>query len=353
MIKKHLIHISHNDLDGYSCQYITNNIDFISKQYYNINYNEILPTLNQVFAYMLKNKEKEFLFLITDISMKSDSLKKITNFLKGNKHLKIDTKIIDHHIDTKLLDESPIVFASIDYCSTKLTYLIYKNYVKNKEKMKEFSDIVNAYDLWLEKNEYFITSKFLNNIIFSFIKYPDQLKSEKRNHIFKYINKFLKRLNENESLTKIQDKLFKDNRKIALNSINKKTNNKNMVYEEIMFFIYFNKLKPIIKNEFELINFNYKDNKYNLYICYNWDSNVFQNVSHYMLNNKLCNLVINLKENKTLSFRSKDKINCQIIAKDFFNGGGHKNASGAYFDKMPEIHSQIECENIIKKELNI
>ncbi len=51
-----------------------------------------------------------------------------------------------------------------------------------------------------------------------------------------------------------------------------------------------------------------------------------------------------------ISFRSKGDINVNNIAKKFFDGGGHKNASGAYFyGTFQEACSIIE--NIITKEL--
>lgn len=51
-----------------------------------------------------------------------------------------------------------------------------------------------------------------------------------------------------------------------------------------------------------------------------------------------------------ISFRSKDNLNVDKIASEFFNGGGHKNASGANFKGTLEKACEI-IENIIQNHI--
>ncbi len=66
-----LYHLSHIDLDGYGCQYLTN-LCFKEKNFYNANYgSEVSARINEIIENIKDEKDdnKERLILITDLNL--------------------------------------------------------------------------------------------------------------------------------------------------------------------------------------------------------------------------------------------------------------------------------------------
>ncbi len=87
----------------------------------------------------------------------------------------------------------------------------------------------------------------------------------------------------------------------------------------------------------DLLNFNYKDGD-------------TEGVVNYALSIKgiiLAAIFIERDDQVKISFRSEGNVNVNLIAREYYNGGGHKNASGGYSDK-PLHDTLLEFEKIIK-----
>ena len=74
-------HISHTDLDGYSCQLITKKL-FHDGFYYNANYGaEVKTSIEVVLKEVLSFKDEEIFFLISDLNLNIDEAKSLKNLI--------------------------------------------------------------------------------------------------------------------------------------------------------------------------------------------------------------------------------------------------------------------------------
>ncbi len=90
-----IYHLSHIDLDGYGCQYLTNRC-FESIKFYNANYgNEIKARLEEIVSHIKQDSPKNPLILITDLNL---TMRECL-WLEDEANL-INSKItlLDHHI---------------------------------------------------------------------------------------------------------------------------------------------------------------------------------------------------------------------------------------------------------------
>ena len=93
-------HLSHIDLDGYFCQYLSTK-KFKQVKYFNSNYGkEIYKNLKQIF----KTASKDSLILITDLNLEYKECEYIQSFVdKG-----FNVKLYDHHIAGKKFSKNMI-----------------------------------------------------------------------------------------------------------------------------------------------------------------------------------------------------------------------------------------------------
>lgn len=92
-------HLSHIDLDGYSCQLVTKQI-FKDIEFFNSNYGEeIEERLNQIVNKIRESNLKKHLILITDLNLsikECEFLEEKINFL-NYEDKNIELLLLDHH----------------------------------------------------------------------------------------------------------------------------------------------------------------------------------------------------------------------------------------------------------------
>jgi len=351
-----LYHLSHNDLDGYGCQYMTTSV-FKKNYCYNTNYNEVNENLNLIFSELLKNKNKKYLLMITDVNLTIENATKLNNFVRGNKNIDVKIVLLDHHISGKdVAEKYSWYYLDKTRCATRLTYeWLLNNNLLNEKQIKifnYFSSVVNTQDIWLENDVLFNKGVFLSNVVFNFLKYPEILIDFKRNHIFHMITNVLKLFNKNKTIEFIETKLYS----IAKTFLNKKIeslyyDNKDIEFKVKLARHFYLLYLAHINQNVEIIEIEGKKGKF----LFSFDSNSFQYVSNYYLHEQndidfMCHVSSDLK----MSLRSRNDTDVSYIAKKYFLGGGHKNASGAYlmdidFFKNKKITEQKQFESIFKK----
>src|SRR5574344_1064587 len=98
-----LFHISHTDLDGFSCQFLSSKV-FQKTHYYNANYGlEVKLSLEKVLEEIKNYKDEELLLIISDLNLavqESIDLDKAINTLKDD-GFQITLQLLDHHITGK------------------------------------------------------------------------------------------------------------------------------------------------------------------------------------------------------------------------------------------------------------
>ena len=152
-----ILSLSHNDLDGISCQLAIfekykKNINF-----FNTSYNDIEKKLKILEDVITINFKKIF---ITDLYFKKNNFQQLEKIIKLNPNIKFI--YIDHHeyeesekeIIKKLKKYSNFIFIhSLKVSASKLTFLALK--LKNLD-LKKLIELVDIYDLWKENNRLFM-----------------------------------------------------------------------------------------------------------------------------------------------------------------------------------------------------
>lgn len=144
-------HLSHIDLDGYSCQLVMQYTPY-EKFNYNANYGAEVKSKLELILENIKKDKRDTLILVSDLNLSADESRWITNEVdKLNKQQKVKLLLLDHHgsgaqsakkYDWYYLDESR--------CATKIVYDYAKEHFKldESEWMNSYVNIVNAVDLW-------------------------------------------------------------------------------------------------------------------------------------------------------------------------------------------------------------
>ena len=149
-------HLSHIDLDGYSCQLIMKYTPYNITNY-NANYGaEVRSKLELVLENIKKNKEKTATILITDLNLTADESRWLHNSVNKQKEYGVDITItlLDHHgSGEESAKKYQWYYLDVERCATKITYdYVKENYEFNEpEWMNKFVNIVNAVDLWKQE----------------------------------------------------------------------------------------------------------------------------------------------------------------------------------------------------------
>lgn len=149
-----IYHLSHIDLDGYSCQLVMRHTPH-TLHFYNANYGEEVPErLRQIVEALAR--EDEAMILVTDLNLTPEESRwldgEVARFNESGK--RITLQLLDHHGSGK---ESAARFRwyTLDTArsATKITY----DYAKEKGWLPDepawlapYVDVVNAVDLWLQ-----------------------------------------------------------------------------------------------------------------------------------------------------------------------------------------------------------
>ncbi len=151
-MNKTIYHLSHIDLDGYSCQLVmaqTPNT-MIS---YNANYGaEVMERLTEIVE-LIKKEKQEATILITDLNLYPEEAKWLNNEVNrlNDTGWKITITLLDHHGSGKdTAAQYPWYYLDTERCATKIVYeYALENYeLQGGGWLEAFVKVVNAVDLW-------------------------------------------------------------------------------------------------------------------------------------------------------------------------------------------------------------
>ncbi|MDY3133045.1 MAG: 3'-to-5' oligoribonuclease B, partial [Campylobacter lanienae] len=149
-----IYHLSHTDLDGYSCQFVSNfylkNIEF-----YNSNYGkEIDKKMSHIIS---KIADEKAIILITDLNLTQAQCQNYQDQLKDK-----DVKLIllDHHqTGADCAKIFPWYYLDSSRSATKICYDFFSAMFGEDERLKAYCDVVNAVDIWLKSDPNFELGK--------------------------------------------------------------------------------------------------------------------------------------------------------------------------------------------------
>ncbi|CAM3879901.1 DHH family phosphoesterase [Arcobacter cloacae] len=344
-----LFHISHTDLDGFTCQLITKEF-FKEGYFYNANYGlEVKLSIKKALEDMLEFKDEEILFLITDLNLTFQESKDLDlDVSKMNEDgYKIKLQLLDHHISGKKSADSFYWYYLDDKrCATKIVYdYMFEEYegfdCNTSAWLKPLVDAVNAVDIWLEhekKNFEFgkvlmsmVTKvKEINNILFA------NLNREFKFYLLKEASKYLDEVDGHIKL---------DNEVHFIKKEFLKLSDKDDTLDNLS-AIYLVKTLDDIK---EQLTVTYKEHKGLLTYCL---GSISIPANAFLKANPDYDFFIDINKKGSASFRADGKLDVSILASKIANGGGHVNASGGKFEDFKETINFSDVKAYIQNKLN-
>lgn len=337
----YLFHLSHTDLDGYGCQLLTSSV-YKKYKFYNANYGEEVSfRIDQILRDIEKVDEK-IMILITDLNLNLVEAKKLDEKVKKSKR-DIELQLLDHHATG--LECSKIYewyYLDTTRCATKITYdyLSEKKPKKiNKNRwLKPMSDMINAIDIWKEKEKYFEFGKVSMRMI-SETKELSRFMFDKEHREYKLVmlkwaSKFLAKkdghIKLDDSLIKLKKRYLKDDKKDILDNYTSRY------------------IVSLLKSKKDQIKIFYKGSVGILTFQLGSISTI---ANEFLKECDDIDFVMDVNTRGNCSFRSSGKIDLSIFAKEHFGGGGHPNASGGRFECVKDNFSYEAVKEKVEKYL--
>ncbi|WP_428737204.1 DHH family phosphoesterase [Sulfurimonas sp.] len=342
-------HLSHIDLDGYSCQLIMRYTPY-TKYNYNANYGaEVKAKLEEILEKIQKSNESTMI-LISDLNLTAEESKWLDNEVKKlNENKKdITLQLLDHHgSGEECAKKYGWYFLDTARCATKIVYDFTKeNFDFDAPTwMEKFVNIVNAVDLWKqdEKDNFeygkvcmrLITeTRELNRVMFA--KEDTEYKLALLHEAVKYIDEENAPIILDEKIHLLKKDFFKDQHDDTLD---------NLATEFIVNLLGESKTQKTIY---------YKG--YKGYLSYGvGNTSIIGN--GFLVKFPEYDFIIDISFRGTMSLRANNKVSVAQIAKEWVGGGGHPNAAGGRilgfkeqfrYDKVKE-----QIESIIHKKESI
>ncbi len=344
-----LFHISHTDLDGYSCQLLTKEF-FKTGVFLNANYGlEVKLSIQKVIDSIKElDTNEEILFLITDLNLTYQESKDLDSKIKSLKKdgYQIKLQLLDHHATgQKSAEKNDWYFLDLKRCAAKITYDYLNKEFNGFPKqidawINPLINCVNAIDIWLEdEKENFEFGKVLlsminkvreiNNILFSDLNRDLRLFLLKKAAIYLSLENGNIKLDNDVHLLKkeflnidgVDDTIDNLSAKYLVNSLEDLKDSLTIFYKEY---------KGLLTYSLGSISI-----PANAFLKANSDYDFF----------------IDISKKGHVSFRANGKVDVSLMAQKLANGGGHVNASGAKFEDFKETIDYKKVKSYIQEKL--
>lgn len=344
-----LFHLSHTDLDGYSCQLIIKEF-FKDGFFFNANYGlEVKLSIKKILQDIEQFKEEEILLFITDLNLTFNESKDLDKNIKrlNSEGFNIKLQLLDHHATgQKSADAFDWYFLDTKRCAAKITY----DYIQEKYEgftdevnywLSPLIDAVNAIDIWLDREE---KNFEFGKVLLSMISKVREI----NNILFPELNREFRLF----LLRKASDYIHEENGNIKLDndihSIKKnflKLDDKDNTIDNLSARYLVNSLETL-KEELTVL---YKGHKGLL--TYTLGS-ISIPANAFLKANEDYDFFIDISKKGNTSFRADGKVDVSLMAQKLANGGGHVNASGAKFDDFRENIDYKVVKNFIQTKLD-
>lgn len=334
-------HLSHTDLDGYGCQYLTSQY-FESIEFYNANYGlEVTAMLEAIIQKIKVNNESDTFILITDLNLTMKEARWITE--EASK-VGASLQLLDHHgTGQSCADRYDWYYLDTSRSATQITYdWLVENYQFDaKQNFLKTTQVINAVDIWLSDHDYFELGKVCLGMIASarefnrvmFDKYDREYKLYLINQIQHYVDQEDAHIALDDAMHQIKKSFFKEQQNDTKD---------NLVAAYVV---------NLISKDRERYTIQYRD-KIGVLVYSVGSSSIIGN--KFMVENEDYDFYMDVGGRGNVSLRSSDRANVSKIAQEIANGGGHPNASGGKIDgfKSSFIYEEVKAfmqEYIVNK----
>ncbi len=337
----YIFHLSHIDLDGYGCQYLTTKV-FENIKCYNANYGaEVNERIEQIFSDIKKLENIKPLILITDLNLTT----KEGNALE-KEAMKVGAKLVllDHHGTGANAAER---FAWYHLDTSKSATLITYNWLRENfgfDKEEEFKPIVeaiNAIDIWVESSIYFPYGRVLLGMIsgareVNRVVFADEDR-EYKFHLIQKADEILSSTNLEDAPIALDDALHKIKKEFFIEA--KNDTKDNLVADFVT---------NILTKNRDLMTVEYNGKKGILTYSTGNTSLIGNN---FLVKNEDYDFYMDVNSRGNFSLRSNNKVDVSKMAEAIGNGGGHPNASGGKIENYKDYFVYEKLRESIQEYL--
>lgn len=350
MEKLEVHHLSHTDLDGYGSQFVTSKC-FDNIIFYNANYGkEVEVRLNNILSNIKLSASKHFLILITDLNLNLNEAKFLQDKVNlfNMEGLKVRVMLLDHHITGKeCADLYEWYHLDSSICASKITFQTLQKYytIKDSARLEKFVEMINSADTWQENGFGFEFGKVAMGMIaqskefsrFMFDDYDREFKLNMLSRAQDYLLDNTNNLKDNGNV-ELDNNIFLFKKEILGGDKDRQT------MEEILSL----KQTQILsenKDKYSII----LDSKLGILTYGIGGISILANL--FLKQNKEFQFFMDIGIRGSISLRANGECDVSNIAKEYFNGGGHKNASGGKLDGFKETFLYNQAKEQVESYL--
>jgi oligoribonuclease NrnB/cAMP/cGMP phosphodiesterase (DHH superfamily) len=340
--KQKVYHLSHTDLDGYSCQLITNRC-FEDITFYNSNYgSEIDSRIETILRKIYMEGSDDNLILITDLNL---SMQQAKNLVKGveNSPKNIELLLLDHHkTGQDCADEYDWYYLDTSRCATKITYdhFLAKGY--EIAELERYVDIVNAIDIWQHESEHFELGKVFMRLVAGSREINRMLFSEQNSeYIFHSLENAMAYIDADEPHIALDDAIHQIKKSYFLQNGRANNTLENLIASFVV---------DMLSEKKEQMAVHYKG--YKGILTYSI-GNTSLIGNEFLVRNPEFDFFLDINGRKNISMRANNKVDVSKIAKELFGGGGHANASGGKCDSFKDSFEYDKVKEQIQEIMTI
>lgn len=325
---KTIYHLSHIDLDGYSCQLVMAQTQHTMISY-NANYGaEVMDRLEEIIERIKKAKQTATI-LITDLNLYPEEAKwlnqEVTRLNEGGWDITIT--LLDHHGSGKdTAAQYPWYFLDTERCATKIVYeYAMEHYgLSGGGWLEAFVKVVNAVDLWhQDEEEDFEYGKVCMRLIsdakeLSRVMFADEDRAYKLAMLEQAATmRYLPKANIvlDEALHKMKKEFFKDGIDNTLDNLSTKYIVALLGTKRSTMTIYYKGWRGFLSYALG-----------NTSIIGNGFLTEFPDFD----------FIVDVGTRGTMSLRGHDKVDVAQMAGEWVGGGGHPNAAGGRINGFKE-----------------
>jgi len=343
-MQKKIHHLSHIDLDGYSCQLVMKYTPYNILNY-NANYGaEVKEKLDMILE-SIKSSKESALILISDLNLTADESRWLSNEVNKLNENRQEVKItlLDHHgSGEESAKKYDWYYLDTTRCATKIVYDYAKEHFAFNEPnwMCQYVDIVNAVDLWKqEEKENFEFGKVCMRLVtetreLNRVMFADADSNYKLSLLLEaatFIGKEDANIILDEQIHSLKKAFFKEEKNDTLDNLATKYVVKLLGKQRADKTIY------------------YKG--YRGYLSYGvGNTSIIGN--GFLTAYPEYDFIVDVSYRGTMSLRANNNVNVAQISKEWANGGGHPNAAGGRIQGFKEQYRYDKVKQQIERLIN-
>ena len=341
---QHVYHLSHIDLDGYGCQYLSAKC-FEKIDCFNANYGpEVSARLGEIVKKIEQDKfiqgeETERLILITDLNLTT----KEGNWIE-KEAVRIGAKLqlLDHHATgAKAAERFAWYKLDTTRCATLITYAwLQEHYAFDKEnRLGTIVKAINAIDIWVSDDALFEYGKVMLGMI-SGAREVNRILFPAQDRAFKLslIEAAKERIEKENAPIQLDDDLHQIKKSFFREE---KNNTKDNL---VAFYV-----TDLLTTDKQRLTINYKG--YKGILGYNvGNTSIIGNTC--MVENPDYDFYMDVNFRGNFSLRSNNKLDVSQMAAHIGNGGGHPNASGGKIEGYKDSFVYADVRKFVQNYID-